>query len=248
MTEPMNDELERILAAYAEARLAPDPRATAATRARVIREAEFAFVAASEAAAERAARAARRRAGWRRFGVRYGLLAAVLTLSVAFAGVALASEAGDPLYGLRVWLETATLPSGGDARAIAEIERLDARVVELTEAVASGNENAAAAAAAAYRSIVDEAVLGAAGDGKRQMLLEDALSRHVEVLTALLDKVPSSARGSIENAIGESGKAIEKIGGPSTYPSNDPGTGKPGRTPNGDRTPKPGNSQGGPGG
>lgn len=245
--EPMNEEIERILAAYADARLAPDPQRTATTRARILREAEFAFAAARDATAARAAQAAERRARWKRFGVRYGILAAALSLSVVFAGATLASEAGDPLYGVRVWWENAMLPAGADARAIAEIDRLDTRVLELTAAVESGDGHGAAAAAAAYQAIVDEAVRGAAGDDQRAMLLEDALSRHVVVLTALLEKVPDSARGAIEHAIGQSGKALEKIGTP---PKSNGGEapGNAGKSPRPDRTPKPGGSQGGPGG
>lgn len=245
--EPMDDEIERILAAYADAHLEPDPQRTAATRARVLREAEFAFAAARDAAAARAAHAAVRRARWGRFGVRYGVLAAVLSLSVVFAGATLASEAGDPLYGVRVWWENAMLPAGGDARAIAEIDRLDTRVVELTAAVESGDGRGAAAAAAAYQAIVEEAVRGAAGDDHRAMQLEDALARHVVVLTALLDKVPDSARDAIEHALGQSGKAIEKIGTP-PEPDGGEAPGKAGKSPRPDRTPKPGGSLGGPGG
>lgn len=245
MTDPRHDELERILADYADARLSPDPRATAATRARVLREAEFAFAAAREAAAERASRASERRLRWRRFWVRYSLVAAVLTLSVAFAGVTLASEAGDPLYGVRVWWETATLPAGGDARAMAEIDRLDARVVELTAAVKAGNGSGAAAAAEAYQAIVEEAVLGAADDGHRRMQLEDALTRHMVILTGLLGTVPDSARGAIQHAIGQSDKAIEKIGGSPAKSPNDPGPGNPGKTTQPSKTHKPGDSQDG---
>jgi len=248
MTDPTSHELERILNAYADARLSPDPRATAATRARVLREAEFSFAAARDAAAERAARASERRANWSRFGGRYGLIAAAVTLSVAFAGVALASNAGDPLYGVRVWFESATLPGAGDARASAELERLDARVMELAAAVDDGNGPGAAAAAAAYRAIVNEALVGAAGDDGRELQLEVALSRHVGVLTALLDKVPVSARQAIEHAIGASGTAIEEIGSPQQRPNESEGTGNPGRTPKPEKTPKPGTTQDGPGG
>ena len=251
MTDPTNDELERLLSAYAETHLSPDPRAAEAIRARLIREAGFAFDAARDEARHRALRRVEQRARWRRSGVRYGLLAATFGLSVAFTGVALASEAGDPLYGVRVWWETALLPAGGDARASAEISRMDARLVELAAAVESGNGNGAAAAAAAYQQIVEEALHGAVGDDRRQMQLEDALSRHVEVLTALLSKVPDSARGSIEHAIVESGKAIEKVGGPSADPNVKPAPDKPARSPKPDSSARPtgpGNSQGNPGG
>jgi len=249
--EPMNEEIERILAAYADAQFAPDPQRTATTRARILREAEFAFAETRDATAARAAQAAERRARWKRFGARYTLVAATLSLSVVFSGAVLASDAGDPLYGVRVWWETALLPAGGDARASAEISRMDARLVELAAAVESGNGNGAAAAAAAYQQIVEEALHGAVGDDRRQMQLEDALSRHVEVLTALLSKVPDSARGSIEHAIVESGKAIEKVGGPSADPNVKPAPDKPARSPKPDSSARPtgpGNSQGNPGG
>lgn len=249
--DPIGDELEQRLEAYAGARLSPDPDATARTRARVVREADFVFAAKRDAAAVVAADRASGRLAWRARRVRAALLAAALTLSVAMASVAFASDAGDPLYGLRVWWETAVLPQAGDARAAAEIERLDTRMMELAMAVEAGDGPAAEAAAAAFRAIVDEAVLGATGDARRETALEAALSRHVVVLTGLLDKVPENARGAIQHAIGQSGNAIDSIGGEPTKVPEPAATDRPGKTPkpaNSNRPSDPGPPPGGPGG
>ncbi len=228
--EPMTDELERRLAAYADARLSPDPEKAAATRARVMREAGFAFATRRDAArgATVVPGGAGRWTGGAR-AARSAFLMAALTITITFGGVAFASDAGAPFYGLRIWWETTGLPATGDERAAAELDRLDARIMELTAAQVDGDTQGAAAAAAAYRAIVTQALIEASGDASREQALEVALGRHVEVLTNLLGEVPESARGAIEHAIGQSSKAIEKIKG---KPSDPPGqTDKPRKTP-----------------
>jgi hypothetical protein len=248
--DPMNSrtaggqEVARRLEAYAQARLSPDPAAMARIRTRVMLEArtrlqETATLAAAEPTSIGVARLARR---LRRPAA--VLLAAGLTLS-AVGGVAFAAQAGGPLYGARLWLEAATLPTEPAARTAADVSRLDARLGELAEATRVGNEHAADAALTAYQGVVDDALTTAGTNDALLGELEDTLGKHLTVLNGLLDKVPEQARSGIENAIDNSGKALEKAhgqasqgGGPGTNRGGGQGA-NPTHTPKPTRTPKP---------
>ncbi len=231
----VDPELVRRLEEYAAARLSPDEAQVPAVRARVIREAEFVLGDGRRPTPLRPRGTVRRRFA-------SVLLAAALGLSLAVGGVALGAEPGGPLYGVIVWWETTTLPAAPDARAAAEIHRLDQRLVELQKAIAEGDPRGAAAAAAAYRSIVDGALASATGDEEREHRLEGALTKHVEVLTSLLDKVPDQARGAIENAIGRSDRALDDIRTQGSEKPKPGQSGKPGGSPNGSGDP-PGQSE-----
>jgi hypothetical protein len=239
MNDPMNprgaggDELARRLEAYAQARLSPDPASVARIRARVMLQARTQLVAPPVAAATpeptpigwgRSARRLRRGAAI--------LLAAALSLG-AMGGAAFAAQPGGPLYGARLWVEAATLPSDPAARTAADLNRLEARLVEVMRATRDGNEDAIAAALAAYQAVVDDA-LGAAGTNDALLAkLEEVLGKHLTVLNGLLDKVPEQARKGIENAIDKSDNALDKAGGQGSQ------GGGQGGNPNPDKTPKP---------
>ena len=206
-------ELARRLEAYAQARLAPNPAAVARIRARVILEARTQLEGASAAATiehptpigwARAARRFRRGAAV--------LLAAALSLG-AVGGAAFAAQPGGPLYGARLWIEAATLPSDPAARTTADVNRLEARLGEVLRAARDGNEQAIAAALAAYEDVVTDA-LGAAGTNDALLAkLDEVLAKHLAVLNGLLEKVPEQARKGIENAIDKSDNALDKAGG-----------------------------------
>lgn len=242
------------LEAYAEMRLTPDLAASSRMRARVLavahRQADLARADAAltivTAATERASMPARRRhARWRRPLV--ALLAASLAVGAA-AGSAFAARPGGSLYETRLWLETLTLPSDPPQRALAELDRLEQRLNEAQEAVVDGDNAAAAAALAAYESIMDEALSAAiaAGDDVAAAVLQTGVGRNVDVLQALILAVPDQAADAIEravqHAIDRSDRAIERIdrgqGGPGADdPNGEPAgpTAKPTRAP----TPKP---------
>jgi hypothetical protein len=151
------------------------------------------------------------------------LLAAGLSL-VVVGGALAASSAGGPLYGARLWLEEATLPSGENARAAAEIARLEARVAELEAAIWSGDRAAAAAALAAYQAIADEALADAAGDQSAIDRLLAALDRHLGVLQRVAAQVPPQAAESInrniQRTIEHSNAAIQRIESKPVGPAN----------------------------
>jgi hypothetical protein len=223
-----DDELARRLEAYARERLSPDPSATTRLRTTVMHEAQrrLAPAAPDGASAPTPIFAVRRTR--RRGRLVPALLAAALAL-LALAGGALAARPGGPLYEARLALEELLLPPGGDARAAADLGRLEDRLGELVSAASSGDGNGVAAALAAYRELLDETSSAAGGSDVRDAALEAALAHHLDVLKDLLTRVPEQARSGIEQAIERSGKAVEKIhagGGPDSPPANvpDPGS------------------------
>lgn len=217
---PGDEELQRRLEAYADERLRPDPLATARARARVMVEARSPRPLAGTIPEVADHRLTPR--SWRPL---LGLLAATLALVVAVGGAAAASGPGGALYGARLWLEEVTLPSDPDARAEAELRRIEARFGEAEAAAARGDQGALAAALAAYQSTVDE-VLDSAPSELRQGELETVLSKHLVVLNGLLDTAPGPAIKGLRNAIENSGKVIDRLDGPKPGASP-PGGGKP---------------------
>ena len=209
-----DDRIARRLAAYADARLSPSTQASARMRAQVMH-------AAGNLPARKAARAAApsRRplslAAYRaRFGGRSRAMAALMAAALSvllLAGVAFASSAGGPLYGVRLWVESVSLPSEPGARADADVDRLDARLNEAVGAAHDGNGSGTAAALAAYREILEDALNAASQPDARSLRLEAALARHQIVLATLLDFVPEPARDGLERAIEQSDKAVNDI-------------------------------------
>ena len=145
-------------------------------------------------------------------------------------------------------METLTLPSDANARASAELERLQSRVDEATTAAASGNGGAVTAALDAYRQTLPDASAAAGGDLTREQHLSAELGRHLVVLEALAGGGPTNAQAAIDQAVQRTeGKINAVIGTPgqsggAPKPGNpDPGSpGDPGHTPN------PGNPNGTP--
>ena len=254
--EPDDDELARRLEAYAAARLSPEPSATTRMRAHVMvaayRHAALSPVdtdRAAAVAADFARRGPRRGPTWRRPASL--LLAAGLTLGLGVGSVA-AAQPGGPLYGVRVWTETLSLPSEANERAQAELRRLQDRLSEAAAASAAGDTNAANASLEAYGAIVREATTGATVSAAATATLDVGIRRNIAVLTVLADRVPEQARGAIENAIHGSDSALDAInehgqgqpgGPPATTPANSSkpdATDRPGRTPNANQpAPKP---------
>jgi predicted RecA/RadA family phage recombinase len=249
--------LRQRLDAYVEARLTPDLATSSRIRARVLavahRRADLARAYAGltivTAATERAATPTRRRRSrWRRPIV--ALLAASLAAGAA-AGSAFAARPGGSLYETRLWLETLALPHDPSARALAELDRLQDRLTEATEAVRTGDAPGAAAALAAYESIMEQASLAAivARDDVAIAVLQAGVGQNVDVLQALILALPDHAADAIQQAvqraIDRSGHAIDRIErrqqGPDNGPIVAPGgaTPKPTKAPTPQPTPRP---------
>ena len=212
MDEPMHAtptadmELEQRLDAYARARLSLPPDAAARIRARVMRDARqtLGSTAAAPGLTILGARSVSRGNGWsRRARLRRGgalLLAAGLAVGV-LGGTAAAAHPGGPLYAARVWVEEVTLPADPSERAAAELRRLEARMSEIEAAASSGNQDALAAAVAAYGEIADEALGGAGTDASLLDRLRAALDRHLAVLRGVAATAPAQAQAAIERNI-----------------------------------------------
>jgi len=238
---PADLEIYRRLDAFAQVRLAPDAPAMARIRTALMGQA-FALAGARSAALTSAAplpvalperpafafpRPQRRAAA--------AVLAACLVVGVGAGSVA-ASQAGGPLYGPRMWIEAATLPSDPMARANAQLARLDARLEEVRIASGTGNAGAAEAALDAYIVIVADLDAQAATNSAVAASLEDDMARRQVVLIGLLDKVPAQAQDAIQHALQQGSNAIDGTG-------VDPRSGKPAQGGNGQG----GQSQGGSG-
>jgi hypothetical protein len=166
------------------------------------------------------------------------VLAASFAVSLAVAGVA-AARPGGSLYETRLWAETLQLPRDPSARAIAELDRLKTRLLEIGEASRAGDSAGLMAALQAYQTIVDEASTSAilAGDEVAAAALQTGVGHNVEVLQALLGKVPTHADAAISTAldaaIARSTDAVDRIGAsrPADAPGSDDGAAQPGGGP-----------------
>jgi len=213
-------ELARRLEAYADLRLSPSSAATTRMRTAVMNDAhrraalikadatfDTAGQTASPVAAERDT-PARLRLSWRRPAA--ALFAGVFALAI-LAGSVYGARAGGPLYGARLWVEMANLPSNVRDRAQAEVNRLDERINEAQEASSAGDASGTEAALAAYSSIVTEAATGSGGDATASATLEVAVTHQVVVLTVMVDSVPPESRGAAEQALTASTKALDDL-------------------------------------
>jgi hypothetical protein len=220
--DPADEDVERLLTAFAAARLDPSPHAAERTRAAVM-----------------AAARSRRAAGGGFFGRGGRLAAAALlaaALTVAFGGAALAAGPGSPLYGFRLWVETITLPSEANARADAQLALLEERLSEAQTASRAADAGAVAAALAAYRQEIADLLATVDGDEARLAKLEAALGTHLVALRTLSSHVPDQARDAIQNAIENSSKAVDKVHESQGKPNASPG---PATSPGPGRTPQP---------
>ena len=230
------DELEDLLEAYAEARLAPSSPMLARMRRAVLTEA--ASVAAARAVNRRLAdtdEAHRERSTWLpTFRVPRPVFAAgfAALLTVSTGAAVLAAPPGSAFFNARVALEEIVLPTQPDDRLASHQQHLEDRLAEAAAAAARGDTVSLAAALAAYDAEVGRALSEIGNDGDLLAHLEAMLAQHVGVLTALEAKVP--AQSSVDDAIENSQKAIEKVkekaqaGKPAT-----PGGGRPAEPPGG---------------
>lgn len=215
--EVRDREIEFRLDGYARARLSPDPQAIARSRARIMRDARLQFEAAQLAAQlAPVVVAAARRSMIRR--VAMPLLAASVWAVIAVGSMS-AAQPGGPLYTTRMWVENATLPATGAARAMTELARLETRLLEAGAAAARGDAAAVQAALDAYRQIADETIAAASGDDPLEALVAAALDKHLAVLTAvaasLSDKgnetAAAAVAASIQKAIVHNQAVIDRI-------------------------------------
>jgi hypothetical protein len=221
--QPEGGPLEILLQAYARAELQPNPAAMGRVRANVLAAVGTQFPRPSLAQRLTAVIAA---FGGRRAALAF--VAASLALLALAGGVFAASQAGGPLYGARLTLETVTLPSEANARIDAQIARLQARLDEASNGAVNGNGGAVTAALDAYRQILDDALAAAGDDVDRDLRLELELERHRVVLTALVGELPDGAAQAIQRVLDRQAGTIDAIksrGRPAEPGSNGQGQG-----------------------
>jgi hypothetical protein len=216
------DQIEDVLTAYADARLAPSTPVLARMRAAVVAQATAnATVLAEQRRADTERAIGRRWAlpelRFPRRAMAFGLAA---TLTLGSTAAVLAAPAGSPLYGARVAIEKALLPNNADARLASHEEHLLQRLADAQAAAASGDTVALEAALAAYQDEVDAAVADLGDDADRLARLEEVLGNHVTVLQALEATIPTEA--AIEHAIDVSQKAVDKLKDQGSHTSGRP--------------------------
>ncbi len=213
-----DDELDWRLHGYIAARLAPSAEASRRMRnAIVARAADAAAIRAFEAERLALLEGQRRQqqrglTGFLRLYTRRGA-AVFLAGSIVFGSsvAVLAAAPSSPLYGPRIWLETALLPASGNARAAAHVTLLEVRVEDAEHAAGGGDPGGVATALAAYRVEMADAIRDAAGDPVKLAALRDALDVHALILEQLEQDAPAGAQNAIHEAINASRKATRTI-------------------------------------
>jgi hypothetical protein len=170
----------------------------------------------------------------RGFSVVQIVIVVVLILSAVTGGTAFAAdyaEPGDLLYGLDLQLEQIQLELAPNEEAATRIHLkiADERLEEAQNKLNDGDVDNGNAALDAYGLEVAALakLVGSEGGVDQENLIElvnTALSRHQEVLTQLLDKVPDQARAGIQRALDASDKSKEDIpkGPPDDVPKGKP--------------------------
>lgn len=184
LTAMAGEELERELRTYASARLSPDRFASHRMRTAVMEHARTAApVGVAAPAAHRLDVFSALRVGTRRLAP-FALVAALAVGAGSAAGAA--AVPGGPLYPVRVWIETALLPAGGEARSDAQRALLNERIDEINGALGAGNNGAADAASNAYDQEIAQALAQAAQDRAALLELRATVARHLAHLQSLV--------------------------------------------------------------
>lgn len=235
------DEVEDILEAYADGRLAPRSAILARIRAAVMTEAAaYAAVKAAErrqAAVVPVAAPARGRFAFPRMTLA-NLASPAFALGFAFllalgiGSAVTAAPPGSPFYNARVALEDAFLPTQVDARLASHEQHLAARLAEAEAAAARGDAAGLSAALAAYRAEIDLTLADVGTDYGRLAHFQAVLEQHMAMLTALSLRLPTEVarEHAVEHAIRASEKVVTKVkvkqqaaeNRPTTPPRQDP--------------------------
>lgn len=221
-----------------EAAASLDPDAT-----RLARDRASALMAFRQSLAEREAEPSRG-AGWAAWlPARLRGPAAALALATAIVAggaglVAAGSGPGQPFYGLRLSIESLTLPPPGTvARFDANVDRLDARLHDVGDASAHGDALGTRDAVAAYDRILAETLVTDGAPEAQLVDLQGLLDQQLRRLQALVATAPAEARPGLERAIAAVEQARGEVGPPEH--ASPPGTHPPLPSPAPDQQPGP---------
>jgi len=199
------DDVERLIDRYAAARLAPAGETIAHGR-----------VATLDAFAATAYRRRQQRPvlrGWSLAG------AFALLLAATSGFVAAQSGPGQPFYGLRLAIGSATLPVGQPAHDRGLAAELDDRLTEVRAATQVGDGRGALAAIHEYLHTLRELARNGVSDPAILALLQ----RHEETLKQLLSAAPTQATTGLREALDAAGK----VGSAIPHPTPAQGSGRP---------------------
>lgn len=202
LRQSAGEELLRELRAYAGTRLSPDAHASHRMRVAVLERAQTVRPVRSPFLIRRTIFT------FLRAGTMVALVAVLAVGTGATAG--LAASPGGPLYGVRLSVEDAFLPSMGLARTVAQVNQIDERVDEAQAAAAHGDAGGVTAALSAFEVKVNVAVRDAGTDPAQLGHVQAAVSMHLPTLQALLAARPRLA-AVVERAIQASRQALDQI-------------------------------------
>jgi hypothetical protein len=220
------EELEQLFARYIRVRLEPTPAQTRRARMAVMEVAWRARFAAEQPAAARHGR----RGVSRSQRLMVSAVAAVVVGLAVGSSVFAASRAGGPLFGVRIAIEDATLPSDPAARIQGEIAHAQTRLAEAYEAEVRGDSGAMTAALRAYED--EAATLGATTGGSAGQALA-AVQQHRSVLLALIERASAASLPGLDEALAGSDRAIERLTTTNAGEGDGRGNGLPRGSPNG---------------
>jgi hypothetical protein len=184
------DDMEVLVDRYAAVRLAADPDQLARGRAAVMRS--FIQTAATPPAPRRHPLLR----GW-------SLVAAFGMLLIAASSlVAAESGPGQPFYGLRLAIGSATLPLEEPAHERGLAGQLDDRLTEVGAAARSGDSQGAGAAISEYLRTLTEL----SRDGVTDPAILALIQRHRETLQQLLSVAPAQATSGVRQALDATNK------------------------------------------
>lgn len=143
----------------------------------------------------------------RRAPLRLAFVVALVAL-LALGGTVAAAESGpgQPLYRLRLTIESLTLPAEGSARTDALFAQLERRLGEASQESDRGNAPGVADAVRAYQATLTE-MSGGIGPGVSQTAIEAGLGRHVNVLQRIFGSAPANAQGGVQEALNQTEQA-----------------------------------------
>jgi hypothetical protein len=199
------DELEILIDRYAALRLAPPSDRLANGREVILESSATDSAPISSRGQNPVLR------GW-------SLAAGFALLLVAGSGlVAAGSGPGQPFYGLRLAIGSATLPVDEPAHDRGLAAQLDDRLTEVRAATRSGDGRGALAAIHEYLTTLNEL----ARNGVTDPAILALLQRHQDTLHELLTAAPAQATNGVQQALDAAGKA----GGAVTHPTPPQGAG-----------------------
>lgn len=221
--EGMPDPLEQLLARYSAERLSPSPAASRELRAMIV-----------QAYAEKRATKGQSRGQRSSPPLRWALGASLAALLV-FGGSLAAAESGpgDPLYGMRLAIESLTLPAPGSARVNALLDQLEARLAEAREESTRRSESGVDAAVSAYeRTLSTFTSELRPGQRNADAAIIEGLQHHAAILRGILGAAPAPAQPGIQRALDETQRAKQAIEqAPAAPPASSPHPGPRAATP-----------------